>query len=373
VACGGNNDDSDKAEDEPAVEPANALFVEDKIAIQTLSDLEQIRHHPEEDFLLTADIVIDGAWSPIATFSGSLDGNGHKITFQKPAMTPATTEEYHLIGLIGINAGTISHLTVDGDLDYVAENDEDILMGGIAAANLGAIYKSKVTAHLSLTQSFSHIAVLGGIVGLSVGGSIYQVATTGRVTLDHWGDHNGFAGGIVGVLSSNSWASVADCYSTHEISNTANSPYLGSQGYRATGGIVGGAFDNVVIENCFSTADVQGSADANISQTGTIIGRAKADPYTQMLVTKTVSMNRHISGGYVNAPIGTPGDEIANIRLSLNRYDEALTGVAPDMSGMPVEMALTRTPAWWTYSFGYDFTHVWQWDDSQQQPIFIWE
>jgi hypothetical protein len=100
----------------------------DPYLIETIDDLKQIHFHSVSVFSLVNDLDLGGEnWTPIADegplgpnerpdnpkteFTGTFDGNGHKITGLY-----IKNSELQNVGFFGINAGTIKNLTVTGNI-----------------------------------------------------------------------------------------------------------------------------------------------------------------------------------------------------------------------------------------------------------------
>lgn len=205
-------------------------------------------------FSLTADITLDGTWTPVGTisapFAGNFSGNGHIVS----GLNINSTENYQ--ALFGyMNGGTISDLTVSGTVSgsgqymagivaYVAggsitgsTNNVAVTstyanslacVGGVAGYNMGIITDCSNTAAISAEKSYVGGIVgnnlgkvsdvensgaisgrnrIGGIAGSSTG--IEQALNTGNVTAA-----NEYAGGIVGACAQDavlSHVNVANC------------------------------------------------------------------------------------------------------------------------------------------------------------------
>ena len=145
--------------------------------IASASDLAAISAFPEEDFVLTADIVLTEAMSPLCVelqFMGVLDGAGHKITGY------TSTEG----GLIHMNAGTIKNLGMEA---AGVEAPSAFNIGILCNTNSGVIEGCYTTG------SISGQATTGGVVGY-LNGTIRDCYSTARVS-----SSARQAGGVVGI------------------------------------------------------------------------------------------------------------------------------------------------------------------------------
>lgn len=75
-------------------------------AISSASDLSKISADPDGNFVLTADLVLSGDFTPIANFSGVLDGQGHTIS----NLSITATSSLPSVAFVVSNGGTIKNL-----------------------------------------------------------------------------------------------------------------------------------------------------------------------------------------------------------------------------------------------------------------------
>ncbi len=106
------------------------------IPVSNASEFLAIASNPSGNYYLTQDVSLDGAvLSPIAVFSGTLDGMGYSVkNFMLNA--PSVSGNY---GFIGHNTGTIQNLTF-ADFTFNANANGAVNMGVIAGINSGNIY-----------------------------------------------------------------------------------------------------------------------------------------------------------------------------------------------------------------------------------------
>lgn len=113
--------------------------------VSTADELNAIRKNPAGNYHLTNDINLNGiVWSPISTFSGTLDGKGYAVkNFSISRNAPTATD-----GFISINEGTVQNLTF-ADFTYNfnnIDNDSETSMsiGVMVGQNKGKIYNCVV-------------------------------------------------------------------------------------------------------------------------------------------------------------------------------------------------------------------------------------
>jgi hypothetical protein len=169
-------------------------------------------------------------------FTGTFDGNGHKITH----FTINSTNNWYL-GLFG-------QVNVTGSIK-----------------NLGL-------------ENFSVSGFLGvsGLAGCNNGGSISNCYSNGAVS----GSYD--VGGLVGYNSSGS--SISNCYSIGAVSGSSGSYYVG--------GLVGGNGGN--IRNSYSTGTVSGSSASRY--VGGLVGWNEYSSISNCYSTSPVSGNQYVAG-----------------------------------------------------------------------------
>lgn len=173
--------------------------------IYTQRQLDQIRHRPELAYKLESDIEIVGDFEPIADFSGTLDGNGHKIS---GLVISGEGENQGLFS--SVIGGTVKNLSVSADVSgkrnigIIAGYTKDSLIenciaegfvsaktncvGGICGVNEGTVKNSVAVMYSTASSSFA-----GGITGQNFGTISECLVATEFVASDM------YAGGIAGT------------------------------------------------------------------------------------------------------------------------------------------------------------------------------
>lgn len=134
---------------------------ENPYRIYTAFQLDQIRNFPKLHFRLEADIALTDPWEPIGSaqiqedmFSGTLDGNGHKISNLQ------VSRDSRYAGLFAyIAGGTVKNLSVDANIQ--SESDA----GGIAGHLEGGLIENCTVTGLIASESTN----AGGIAGTNAG------------------------------------------------------------------------------------------------------------------------------------------------------------------------------------------------------------
>lgn len=214
-------------------ENGNTEIPEGYTPIYTIADLVGINSNPSGNYILMNDIDMTKetspggswdtghGWTPLDEFSGTFDGNGHRIIGM------------HIYGDYTRNIGLFSEL------------------GGEAVIqNLGI-----VDCDINVTTDTYYSVYIGGIVGYadSYDGEkiISKCYISGKIQNTHIQnaiDYNCYIGGIVGDFLG--YSLITDCYNMAEISalNTDNSAVIG--------GIVGGGADNYCLKNCYNIGKI---------------------------------------------------------------------------------------------------------------------
>lgn len=235
---------------------------------------------------LDNNITVNTNWTAINKFSGTLDGDGHTISFN----CGISSASNGLYGFCGINEGTITNLIIEGNVTVSGEKD---FVGSIAGLNRGSI--SNCTNKMSITASGKN-TYAGGIVGVMDSGTISNckneetISVTTATDSTDITDKESSSGGIVAL---NYNGTVEKCTNIGSVSNTDN-------GY--TGGIVG--CNNGTVDNCLNTTvdNATGSAsNSNSTYVGSIVGLLYTNPETGSTATLTNSLNTTNSGNVVGS------------------------------------------------------------------------
>jgi M6 family metalloprotease-like protein/uncharacterized repeat protein (TIGR02543 family) len=406
--------------------------IEDPYQIQTSFHLNQVRNYLDCHFIQTTDIVfsendfkIGGnyynegiGWRPIADrydkiFTGSFNGNGHKIVGLQIHKGDSNIGSYGLFskssgkiynikmesllyqhpldqysnygnygGIVGENSGTIENCsasgkmtnltlvsvggiastnTVDGvikDCSFSGEVNTSfvygsISIGGIVSENQGNISNCENLANLkavkSNTGNENYSLRIGGIAAYNQG-SVLICNNAGAVYLSGTGTLQ--AGGIAACNLS----MIDTCYNTGNISAhyTAN----GSE----AGGISGiNAGEQTKIVNCYNTGNIYSryslpSDHFVYMDAGGISGSNAAQIIYCYNVGKVYGGDNTVSGGIV-------GFAWANNQVANSYY---LTGTGFNSLGKACTEINMQTQANYT---GFDFQNVWTMDTKLKRPI----
>jgi hypothetical protein len=257
-------------------------------------------------FILTTDVNMEGqVWTTAiiaadTTFTGTFDGNGHKITnftinggrnwylglfgyinssgsVKNLGLENCSVSGYssqYVGGLVGyVGNGSISNCYSTGEV-CGGSNSYDV--GGLVGWNCGSISNCYSTGAVSgsyevgglvgenyysnISQCYSTGTVsgsssVGGLVGYNYYSNISQCYSTGTVSGSSWR-----IGGLVGY---NYGGNISNCYSTGAVSGSPISQYVGGLvGYNGGGSVISSFWDT---ETSGQTIGVGGGSSVGIS------------------------------------------------------------------------------------------------------------
>lgn len=179
-------------------------------AINSIAELYAVRGNTDGKYILMSDIDLSDAakggswdsgcgWTPIAEFSGTLDGNGHCIKYM--GIYGNVPTDY--CGLIGSLSGTVKNLRIEyADIN----NEKNCSVGAIAGCvDGGTIIGCSVLGNVS-----SEYDCCGSVAGKIVGnGTISKCYSNSEIISDE-----SKAGGICGYCEAteNGAPKISDCY-----------------------------------------------------------------------------------------------------------------------------------------------------------------
>lgn len=279
-------------------------------SIATAADLELIRSNPAGDYRLVADIVLTNPFTPIPSFSGTLDGDGHTIT----GLTITASSSEPKVAFIIENTGIISRIGFVDVAIVGSSAGTEYWASGIASSNYGLIDGVYVTGVVTgAHRSAGIVAHNHGVVR----NSFTKIKARARAE----------SGGVVAVSEPGSVLEYS--YAVPDVYSTGNN----------TGGLTAYAYTGAIIRN---NVLLEGTINnGGGSQIGRIVGRLNGSPTLQ---NNIASADALVQGAAVSG--GT-----------LNNY-QGLT--VPDAS-----LALQATYE----DHGWDFVSVWEMRTTSSSPI----
>ncbi|CAI6086539.1 phosphodiester glycosidase family protein [Cohnella sp. JJ-181] len=281
------------------------------VIVSTAADLELIRSNPSGDYRLADDIQLTGAFVPIPSFSGTLDGDGHVIS----GLTVTASASRPKVAFIVENLGLIERLGMT-DVAVIGKSaTTDYWAGGIVAANRGTIRESFVTG-----------MVVGGYRSGGIAAHNYNVIK--NVYSDAIVKARGESGALVAVSEGGS--KLESSYASPDVYSKLNN----------TGGISAYAYTNAVIQNnALLAGTIANGGNGNISR---IVGRVNGTP---TLLNNVASANALVQGAVVTG------------------------GTASNNKGLSVTDAALALQSTYAGTLGWDFVKVWKMSAATNRPV----
>ncbi|HEX3038373.1 MAG TPA: InlB B-repeat-containing protein [Oscillospiraceae bacterium] len=242
-------------------------------AINNQSDLASISSNLSGKYYLSQDITVTGSWSGIGSdstpFTGIFDGNGKKITFSSSTVSGTGA---HTGGLFNYVSGTYSG------------------SASSAASWTSGIVKNVTVTGVVVTSNYEYTgSVIGFLLNAYVGGVTVQ---NGTVTTTA-----NFASGIIG--GSDGTDLVEKCYNGtyHTASGENDGVIVHCTGnHSCSGGIVGMAFGDSYVKECYNYGNVNGTACD-----GGIVGHLEGSATVRNCINYGTIKDAWRSGGIVGA------------------------------------------------------------------------
>jgi hypothetical protein len=316
------------------------------------------------------------------TFTGTFDGNDHKITHF--TINGGSNRYLGLFGIIN-SVSSIKNLGLENFT--VSSEPNSQYVGGLAGVNAGSI------SNCYSTGMVSGSCYVGDLVGFSANGSINNCYSTGAVS----GSSGSWClGGLVGVNYSSS--TISNCYSTSEVSGAS---YIGG---------LEGSKDGS-ISNCYSTGAVSGSSGSSLlgglvgynegnirdsNSTGAvsgtaIIGGLVGDNYFHGTISNCYSTGSVSGSSYVGGLAGNNYGTISNCDSTGSVSGSSRVGglvgynytngiisssyfldVAGPNNGAGIPLTDTQMKQQSNFS-GWDFTTIWAICEGTNYPRLRWQ
>lgn len=223
--------------------------------------LNNIRKNTSSNYKLSNNISLanKGTWTPISSFSGTINGNSYTISNMKLNVSQ-NGEDY---GFVEYNYGTLLNLKFTNATITTSLSDASTVMyiGVVAGYNSNSINNCDVSYATIDVQLFK--GYVGGIVGYNSDGKVYDSDlnnTTMKIS--------GYAGGVVGKNTGTvEWSYVS--------STTIYYYWKTNNGY--VGGTVGYNTSSGVVKRCNTSAYIEWESTSNsrdiLPCLGKLIGR----------------------------------------------------------------------------------------------------
>lgn len=245
------------------------------------------------DAILTSNITIEDAWTPIGTssnsFTSSFDGQGHSITFaENSSFSGEYAGVFGYVGNQSASTTSISNLVVKGPDAGITTSAQ--YAGGIVAYSYGATISNCVNK-LKIDASASSTGYLGGIVGYTKKDTIISSCANFAELVS-----TSSIGGIVGfadVENNYSPLSIDKCINIGSIKGSSNGNYVS--------GILGRTATATTISNCINFGErgcnggpfpLNHSGVATVTDSGnlTISNCINAGPYANIYNSASIAI-----------------------------------------------------------------------------------
>lgn len=271
-------------------------------------------------FLLTTDFrITSDTWEPIGStpihsFNGFFDGNGHTITG-----TLENANGQKLFGFFGyLKDATVINLNIEATIRNIANNTVYCYTGSIAGySNHSAIIEC--THSGSIETAMSGSIYTGGIVGISYNHSLLKHYTN-RGEINGESTQNTYIGGIVG--DNTTCSTIVDCTNRGIIKGISCSMDADNEIY--VGGIGGRNSQSSNLIRSSNQGPILGNSQCTFSYVGGIVGQSTH--YCQVESCNNLSPTVEGSGriAYIGGIAGN-NDTGSIIDLCSNRA--AITGL----------------------------------------------
>lgn len=218
------------------------------------------------NYILVKDITLSADWTPLGTFTGTLDGNGYSIYNLNLEYAPSDASNATLFvgGLFSVLTGaTVKKLNIYGKMSVNANGAKYLGVGGITGRAFDSAAKQ---ARVENCNSFVDIHVTtSATVQTYVGGIIGQVRNGGAYLQDcvNYGDiqsdGTAFVGGCAGYVTIGT-TSFTNCANYGEISVTVAGASVGG----CVACIASDGNTEVTISNFENHGDLNAVANTNI-------------------------------------------------------------------------------------------------------------
>lgn len=233
--------------------------------IENCSQLQNMQDNLSAHYVIMNDMFDCSGWTPIANFSGTLDGRGHQVYNISVSRSTTDSGGDNLGMFSSLNGATIKNLSLQNE--YFTGHD---IIGGLAARIANSTSISNVTTNAQINGH----SYLGGLIGIADPGvsTISKSYATGPITAS-----SHYAGGLVGDLEqgiiNDSWSNVAITAdpASNGVGGIAGFAYQGSSinrvyalgsisGGTLVGGIIGFSYQAGAIHDSFSTVTMTGGS-----------------------------------------------------------------------------------------------------------------
>lgn len=308
----------------------------DPYIITNRAQLEAINDGLTAYYRLANDIDLGGSgspWAPLGSvstpFSGSLDGDGYKIS----NLYVSGEINSGLFVSIGQNAnikqiqflnltmddcarcGAVSAMAVGSENNYVYV--DSIAVSGITISNT------------DVTRLYPHAGIVGEPSYADISNCIVSDSDiSGKYTIWYmWA----FSGGIAAYIKSHTY--IRNCY-------VIDTQFTATGGSRASAGGIGILGGSATVSACVVIDSTMSAPVANRILCKDSDASGATISITDVYATTTTTLNGEVASG----------------------------GTTTNLNGADVSASTYNTQAFWESTLGWDFDTIWYWDDTEQLP-----
>ena len=328
--------------------------VENPFIITTRQELNDVRNNSTAHYRLGNDIDLENQlWTPIgtatATFKGSLDGAGYKITNLKTNLP--TTDNVGLFGCI--ENATIKNLEIQ-NVDIIGRTRVGSLVG--YSRGISNILNNKITGQ-SLVKGVGTTGQVGGLIGSMENGLVDKCFSTAAVEVTGITSADAEIGGLIGVLSG---ATIRESYSTGDVKSNRGKYVAG-----LVGRILSTNVSGQLIENSFSLSNISSGNNQAGSNIGGLVGGIIRSTGFHVTIRNSYSAGR-ISYGTMHIGIGGLVGILGNTLVENSYYDGVSAQYIPDKVS-DVGRLTTVMKSRDNYK-NWDFNGIWTIDEGVSYP-----
>ncbi len=247
---------------------------ENPYLISSAGDLSQIASEPAAHYKLVSDIDMSNyasGWSPIPTFSGTLDGQNHAIKGMK---IDSSDDNIGLFGSLEENAVVKNIVLTNPEISLNASN---YFVGTIAGISMGATIENTHLYDVVINGDTSD-GTIGGLVGQTSYYTTISSCSVNDITID--APKGIFVGGIVGDIRTAT--TIAACYVGAQFGTEST-----IKGDTEIGGIVGVMGIDCIVRNCHTNIAIEG----NINVGGIVGKNSSRGPVYNNIAEGTIKAN----------------------------------------------------------------------------------
>lgn len=285
-----------------SVTPGGGNEEERVTEISSITELAALKDS-RTSYKLTADLDFEGttSWTPISGFKGKIDFNNHTISNFNFEYTAEQD-----VGLFSVLEGTVSNLTISGNL-VGAGGCKNI--GLVAGTNKGTVSNVKVKGSISAQYSTNVGGAFGytkeGIVGIeneaTVTGLTAVGGVAGHVELSH---NKSLAEGLTGASKNSA-----------EINGQSNVGGLFGEVNSAKYDFANN-YDEVKVPNVTNT----GAVHATKEKVGGIVGTVTRGKFGNKITISNAKNQAEVTGvNYVSGIVGYGDDSLYKIEFATNK------------------------------------------------------